>query len=57
MHDCASNLDSIAKGSSLFFVWCIPTSPFIHFLHLFHTVLLRVENTVVCIGTLVPRLA
>ena len=32
MHDCASILDSIAKGMSLFprfFAWCIPTSPFI----------------------------
>ena len=33
-HDCASILDSIAKGISLFprfFAWCIPTSIFIHF--------------------------
>ena len=32
MHDCASILDSIAKGISLFprfFTWCIPTSMFI----------------------------
>ena len=32
MHDCASILDSIAKGISLFprfFAWCIPTSIFI----------------------------
>ena len=31
-HDCASILDSIAKGISLFprfFTWCIPTSIFI----------------------------
>ena len=31
-HDCASILDSIAKGNSLFprfFAWCIPTSIFI----------------------------
>ena len=31
-HDCASILDSIAKGISLFprfFAWCIPTSIFI----------------------------
>ena len=36
-HDCASILDSIAKGISLFprfFAWCIPTSIFIRFLHL-----------------------
>ena len=24
MHDCASIVDSIAKGISLFFAWCIP---------------------------------
>ena len=30
MHDCASILDSIAKGTScfpIFFAWSIPTSP------------------------------
>ena len=33
MHDCASILDSIAKGISLFprfFAWCIPTSIFVN---------------------------
>ena len=26
-HDCASIVDNIAKGTPLFFAWCIPTSP------------------------------
>ena len=39
-HDCASILDSIAKGTTLFprfFAWCIPTSIFIQLLNDFCT--------------------
>ena len=61
MHDCACILDSIAKGASCFhfFAWCIPTSPFIQlndFTLVSLILLLRVENVVTCMRTLVPRL-
>ena len=69
-HDCASILDSITKGISLFprfFAWCIPTSIFIqlndfctcstHFLHLLHIFLMVRVNAATRMRTRAMQLA